>query len=311
VLAYRKGGSEAKQQGVSVGSSVTLTIERVGSLAGTVTSPDGPPRSLMINLQDARTGYQRSERFFFSGGKWAMRDLPAGTYDIAVLAPTGKGKLDDIVLGAGEDRSGVDLALAATVDVTGRLVDGETKVPVKGLQVFISPIGGPVSITMADMEDEDHVSKDDGRFTVHNVAPGKTGLIVFPSFTDPDSKYTSTMRNITVEGTGTVDLGDIVMQASRLPPDTDAGDLGFTLTDYPPDTNPADVALKVASVRAGGPAAAAGLQVGDVIVSVDGTDVRGDNSFDYYTLSRVPAGTTLALGLERGDTVSIKAGPPR
>ena len=63
-------------------------------------------------------------------------------------------------------------------------------------------------------------------------------------------------------------------------------------------------------VRKDGPAASAGLQVGDVIVSIDGHDVRAEPSL-YWSLSKVSPGTTVALGLQRGAVARITAGPPR
>ena len=63
-------------------------------------------------------------------------------------------------------------------------------------------------------------------------------------------------------------------------------------------------------IRAGGPAASSGLQVGDEIVSVDGYDVRGSQSYLYRSLIFVPPGTRVTLGLARGANVTITAGKP-
>ena len=47
-----------------------------------------------------------------------------------------------------------------------------------------------------------------------------------------------------------------------------------------------------------------------MIVSVDGHDVTGERSGIYGGLLEVPEGSTIQLGLQRGETVSITAGPP-
>jgi S1-C subfamily serine protease len=66
----------------------------------------------------------------------------------------------------------------------------------------------------------------------------------------------------------------------------------------------------VSLIRPTGPAAKSGLRVGDVIVSVDGQDVRGANDYLYAALLEVRTGTTVTLGLGRGDKVTITAGKP-
>ncbi len=54
----------------------------------------------------------------------------------------------------------------------------------------------------------------------------------------------------------------------------------------------------VASVARGGPAARAGLEPGDLIVSIDGADVEDSNAFDYRFATK-PLGGTTQLGLIR------------
>ncbi len=66
--------------------------------------------------------------------------------------------------------------------------------------------------------------------------------------------------------------------------------------------------LIVAVVRPGGPAAAAGLQVGDEIVSVDGHDVTGPRTYLHGSLTHALPEATITLGLARGVTVPIVVG---
>jgi C-terminal processing protease CtpA/Prc len=107
-----------------------------------------------------------------------------------------------------------------------------------------------------------------------------------------------------------VDIGDVPFLRRRTPRNTRAGDLGFVQKQQPPDIEPEDYKIEVSAIRAGGPAAGSGLQVGDVIVSVDGHDVRGVEYWRFQALAGVPEGTTVSFGLARGQTVKIRAGRP-
>jgi S1-C subfamily serine protease len=112
------------------------------------------------------------------------------------------------------------------------------------------------------------------------------------------------------EGADVVELGDIEVPKRRLPPETRGGDLGFDVADQPPDVEPEAYKLQVSHLEPGGPAIASGLQVGDVIVAVDGVDVRGERAYLAWTLLQVPQGAAVKLGLARGPTVSVTAGAP-
>jgi C-terminal processing protease CtpA/Prc len=66
--------------------------------------------------------------------------------------------------------------------------------------------------------------------------------------------------------------------------------------------------IRVKKVEPDGPAAQAGLLVGDIIIVVDGHDVRGSRSYLYKPLVNVPEGRSIVLKLERGETITIEAG---
>lgn len=64
--------------------------------------------------------------------------------------------------------------------------------------------------------------------------------------------------------------------------------------------------IEVVNVLRNAPAEAAGVQPGDVFISVDGTDVRGMNQLDLVTLVRGPAGSEVTIVFDRGgDLVEI------
>jgi protocatechuate 3,4-dioxygenase beta subunit len=313
VLAYRKGGSEAKAEGVAVGTSVTLTIEATGSMSGTVVAASGVvPREVSISIEDPRTGLQRTETYFMTQGTFAIRDLPAGSYNVTANATEGVAHAKAIAIAEGQDRTGVELKLAATVTITGRVNDAATGAPVPAMRVAAQPVdganGGRIVMYGGD-PGNDEVSDAQGRFTAKDVPTGRAHLVAYPRDWGTGD-YDNGARMVDIQGTGTVDVGDLRVRKRRLPRDGRAGDLGFTLAQNPPDVDPADVVLEVASIRKDGPAAGTGLAVGDVIVTVDGEPVAGEEAWSYWSLIQVPEGTVVNVGLERGATVKIRAGRP-
>ena len=64
----------------------------------------------------------------------------------------------------------------------------------------------------------------------------------------------------------------------------------------------------IKEVTAGGPAEEAGIQVGDIVIGVDGTDVCGMEMTDVRNLVRGEAGTTVELAVRRGEeTLTLTA----
>jgi C-terminal processing protease CtpA/Prc len=89
------------------------------------------------------------------------------------------------------------------------------------------------------------------------------------------------------------------------------GDLGYATKHEEPGADPDHARFDVVLVRPNGPAAKAGLAVGDEIVSVDGYDVVGSYGYLYHALTRVPEGTVLKLGLKSGASADVRADRPR
>ena len=152
-----------------------------------------------------------------------------------------------------------------------------------------------------------HISDVTGHFEVERARTGRVSLLAVPIDFE-SSEYGFTQAPVTVRAGTTNELAPIrvvKLRGKLLAPE---GDLGFETADSPPDIDPADKKEVVSAIRSDGPAAKSGLQVGDVIVSVDGHDIRGVNNYLAWTLMRVPQGTAVVLGLARGSQVSITAG---
>jgi protocatechuate 3,4-dioxygenase beta subunit len=303
VRAYRRGGGESLAEGIAVGTSVTLTMRATGSIAGAVSGP--APDSLTVSVLDRTTGFSRSESFFRTGGAFLIGDLPAGTFEVTASAAEGTG-VARAHLADGQDVAGLTIQLAARGTVTGRLVSLDDGKPIAGFMIIVRPARRGSMIITADAEEV--VSDAEGKFAVANAPAGQVQVIAFP-VDGQGSGHGSGHRLASIESGRTTDLGDIRIPRQRMRPDERGGDLGFTLKSTPPETEPGNETLVVARVAPDGPAAKSGLQVGDVIVSVDRHDVRTDPSL-YWTLTHVRPGTTVSFGLERGATANITARQP-
>ncbi|HEU0032266.1 MAG TPA: carboxypeptidase regulatory-like domain-containing protein [Kofleriaceae bacterium] len=310
VRAYRKGGGEAIAEHVATGSSARLQIKDTGSIDGTVRTDGAAPEELDITVRELATGFWRTEHFYRTSGHYVVRDLPKGHFQITARAAIGM-KQTDVDLGVGEAKTGVDLQLEGMVTVTGRIVERGTNKPVAGMRTYASPAqGGGMRVSFGD-DDRANISDEAGRFTLEDVPRGRVYIRGFPKDWD-SSEYGMMLvpRTIDPKATGTIDLGDLAILKKRVKKDDPVGELGFHLVEQPPDTPPEQRKRQVSFIDPQGPAAKTELAVGDVINTVDGVDVSGDNFMAWSTLVRAPPGTKLALGLARGTTVTIVLAAP-
>ena len=313
VRGFRRGGGEAVAEHVAVGGAVTLVIRATGLVAGTVTTKAGVAvDEFEVGVSDVKVGFARSESFYMTGGRFTVRDLPAGVFTVTVTAAGGRA-IQDITLKAGEHHTGMAFVLEDNLTVRGRIVDVVSGAPVAGLSCRITPRKGSTNnfvITMGGDGEKQHISGDDGRFEIERAAPGKGYLIGFPlDFAESTWGFVRHPVDV-VAGAGVIDLGDVPAVKRRVKFGDPTGDLGLSFVEIAPDTEPEAYQLKVSKVRAGSPGEVAGVKAGDVIVTIDGLDIRGARSMLGWNLISVPVGARVALGLARGATVTVTAGAP-
>jgi protocatechuate 3,4-dioxygenase beta subunit len=308
LVAHRRGGGgEGVLERVALGSEVLVKIAAPGSLVGRVRLPGGGgPERFSVELRDAATGYEARASFFRTDGTFSFPQLPAGEFVVAVEAPEGAGKAE-VALAAGE-RGQVEVALAGRVTVRGRVLDLDTGEPVPGMRVKFGAEGKEAFISSADHVDERSVSDAEGRFEAADVPVGRATVIVtaraFGATSDHETIWTRAM----IAGSGAVELAPLRVPRRRLQPGDQAGELGMTIQREDATEAPEARRPPVAFVQPAGPAARAGLRVGDAIVAVDGHDVTGDHLHRFEALTRVPVGTELRLDLARGSSVRVIAG---
>ena len=309
VRAFRKGGGEAIAQHVAVGGTATLQIKPTGLISGTVRNANGAPEEISLTIRDLVTGYWRREQFFRTDGRFSVPDLPKGKFQVSASAEGGQAQLD-IELAEGEQKTNVAIELGALVTLTGRVIEHGTNKPVAAIRMSARPAMGGGGFSFSTSGDErDHITDEQGRFTIKNAPRGKVMLRGMPrDWGESDYGFMSFVKQ--VDGTGTVELGDLTIFKNRVKQNEPAGKLGINFVQSAPDAPPDTRKLEVAYIDPAGPAAKTEIKVGDVIVSIDGIDITGANVMNAGVLMRAPPGTKLALGLARKTTVTVVLAPP-
>jgi protocatechuate 3,4-dioxygenase beta subunit len=313
IRAYRRGGGEAFAEHIPVGTKrAKLVMKPTGSIAGVVKLKDGrTPDDISVAAADQKVGFSRREGFFRTAGAFKLAELPAGTFVVTATAPEGHVETT-VTLAEGEAKTGIVLELEARVTVVGRIVALDDGTPVPGMQVSTSPIkgqGGGFIIYGGD-DDKQAITAADGKFRVEDAPAGRVYVQAWPiDWENSKFSFIRIPRTLAATG-GEIDVGDLKVPRRRTDNPRDRGsDLGFDIKQQPPDIEPEDAKIEVSRIRPDGPAVKSGLEVGDVITSVDGTDVSGANSYLAWAMMEVPVGTVVKLGLARGATVSITTVP--
>jgi protocatechuate 3,4-dioxygenase beta subunit len=273
VRAWRKGGGEAIVEGATPGKDLLLIIPALASIDGTVSGLDAVTADQMtVTLRQDEADLDRQELFFHGGGVFAVDDLPAGSISVEVRTPLGHQQLK-VDLAAGEHTT-VHLTLERPSRLRGQVMDLDSGQPLSGARVM----SGRSASVDADRN---------GRFVLDDCAPGPVAVWVYLSNSYPSvTLKTSCLR-----------AQDVELPPVRLPRlhhDRDAPAGSFQFTTEPGGT-------RVISVFSDGPAAHAGLAIGDVIVTVEGHDVTGANTYLLAALREtVVAGESLSFGITRG-----------
>ncbi|WAS93862.1 carboxypeptidase regulatory-like domain-containing protein [Nannocystis punicea] len=300
--AHRRYGAEAILEHVAIGSEVTLTLPPAARLAGMVALPGGgAPEEFQVVIHDAASGYRRNDQFYRTNGAWSFPEVPAGEFKVQVSS--GAGNAETMVkVTAGEELSGVRIELAPRVTVRGTVVDLEGK-PVPGLTVMVSGGGSGSS----PQDGKHNLTDESGRFEFRNAPTGLVQVSVSPQSATGEFGWSSMPTMLSAEAS-TVELPPIRLARKRIATGEPPGDLGLTTREPASGEDPTKRRWIVAHVRPRGPAALAGVAVGDEIVSVDGQDVQGPNSYLFPALTHAPAKTTVTLGLARGAHVQVTIG---
>jgi membrane-associated protease RseP (regulator of RpoE activity) len=257
------------------------------------------PDELWISLRelDEKTLVRR-EYLLGTDGAFTLRELMPGRYRLAVRS----GDLHtsrEVEVAAGALAS-VELELQGLITVVGRVIEPRTRRPVPGMWVFTdSPTDHPIGTFLADRT---YLTDEDGRFEIRHVPRG--AITIGGQLNDERGRGQVFQIDRTIAPAGgageVIDLGEL---RAVLHPAV-SGTPGCWLSVERPGA-PATVT----EVLPEGPAARAGIVVGDVITAIDGLDVTGARAQDAAMLLRGAPGTVISVQLERGVTATIVLDP--
>jgi RNA polymerase sigma factor (sigma-70 family) len=301
--ADRPGSPEAQQTGVQAGrNDVRIVLKDGASVAGVVVGgdrrpmvdfsiqavpaalPNETPQQRFTREDAARNGERLQVRD--PAGAFELTGLPAGSYELKVTTSTG-GATRSVTVAEGERKTGLRLEIGGGARVTGKVVEHGSGAPLAGLRVS-SNIAGRWLEAKTNQE---------GGFELDGVLPGEKVMVqVRPDQNDlvPEEVPAALASGQTSLNVGTIRLlkGDWREQMKE------TGTTGLQL-------EPAEGGVRVAGMRDDSPAARAGLKTGELLLAIDGKEIRGLGAgAARYLMGRKPGGT-VAL------TVAPAGGAPR
>jgi hypothetical protein len=263
------------RDGVAAGTTgLEVRLVRGGSLAGRVISASGATPSTIAEYRVyARrvlpaspseeelwrhwNGGPNERRLWSADGAFRFDQLEPGLYDLHAYLPGGQVAATQIALSPGERKEDLRLEAARSFTLTGRVVDFLTGRPIAGAQVQgRGTASGRVAAT----------SDAEGRFSLEGL-PAATEVEFAVIGPGPD--YLKEAQHRQAPADGTLDIGTVALYPGIRRGLEDVGGLGSGLAIHTRQGRPT-----IFAVFAGSPAAQAGARRGDLVLTVNGRDVR-------------------------------------
>ncbi|QDE86206.1 carboxypeptidase regulatory-like domain-containing protein [Myxococcus xanthus] len=258
---------------------LTVRLEPAATLRGRVVAGSGAaPDGFVLELLEANgealpwAGAWPTTRRF-AGSTFVLPDAPAQALKVTVRTEDGRTGEAQVTLRPG-GTSDVEVPLTGGVaSISGRAVWSKGGGPAPGVAVFLDKaVGGR----------PDAFTGQDGRFRLSDVRPGIHTVRLLP----PEGRVET--RTVKVAEAEATDVGDVTVSPRRATP----GTLGAGFSE-----DRGHVAF--AWLTPDGPAARAGVNVGDRLVAVDGQVVR--DSTEAESRTRGAPGTPVRLHVRRAN----------
>ncbi|WP_437779632.1 carboxypeptidase regulatory-like domain-containing protein [Sorangium sp. So ce1097] len=282
---------------VTAAGDNALHLIAAGSIAGEVVEPSGRPVDAYLlaieSFVPAGSGAHasvngRARKVSDPGGAFQLDDLAPGRYVLTASAagrPPARSAPIDVE--AGRTTRSVRIVLPQGATLRGRVVDAESRAPIVEAQVELdsatSSGANAISLVLTDAN---------GDYELEGVpASGPFSVRV-----RHELYTTKIVPGLDARGAGSaradIELRPLGDGGSR----EELSGIGAMLALSPGG-------VTIADVIEGGPAALAGLAQGDVIVRIDGEPTADLPLADCIQRLRGPAGTRVAVGVERGGRV--------
>lgn len=279
---------------------LVLTLARGARLTGRVHDERGAPvASFQLELQLHRGPLERefgsTLTIVDTQGRFTVEGLASGTYTLRVaaygLAPAAP---TVTVPPSTADVGPIDITLSPGARLEGQVVKSGGGGPIAGARVQVE--GGVYGASLATVFDA--MTDASGRFTLDGLAPGTLSLSVSAAMHD------TRIVDRVVVGPGASPLPPI-----ELNPVADGGTERVEMVGIGAVLGPRDDSLVMGQVIPGGGAAEAGLQPGDAIVSIDGTNVVEMGFPTAVQRIRGPEGSRVLLGIRRAGRSDVEVVP--
>ncbi|HET9627174.1 MAG TPA: carboxypeptidase regulatory-like domain-containing protein [Kofleriaceae bacterium] len=261
--------------------NVVLTLEAGLPLAGHVVDRHGAPVTaftLVAVRHDAPRRLVETRPIVDPLGAFALK-LAAGDYDL-YANPHGSARGTPTTLAAGT--TDARLVFSAGTTLTGRVIDRDDRTPVPYANITFDP---PTSWTREDRGGT--AARADGTFELTGITAGPLRLRVFAR-----DYATQVLAPLTAEDD--VPLGPLTIELGK------GSERGVDLVGIGVRFLREGNGLRVTSVISPGGAFDAGVQVDDVILSIDGTPVAVLGTEGALARITGAVGSTVTLDLDRG-----------
>lgn len=271
-------------------TDVTLTLEPGLVIAGKVVSTADEPIPSYTLLVLRREGLLRSfvlSRSIVDAAGAFRVHVPAGDFE---LLASGAGWAPSAPTQVSAGTTDARLVVSPGASLRGTIVDAESHAPVSYARITREAPGGGASALPANAGT---VSRPDGTFELTGIPPGPLSITIGAAEYHPKIEAGMT-------ATDGATLGPVTIALTKLrdgeTPSLELVGIGVKLSSDGP-------MLRVEQVFPESGAAAAGIVAGDLLVTLDGVPVTSLGMDGAIAKIRGAEGTTIAVGVQRGDQV--------